>query len=166
MKMKESKPVDVFQTSNARGLYPSVLYNLMMLIDCRIGVIKYPQCTNQQDNSSFILTSSSSVLLWPLPSLHSCSWLAAVQRQNGTTADCFKQLHNCYSKYVVNNWQLVFALKALHIYYQCLPQLPSKYQLCLLPNQQIELTNPYDVWQIVLRIYKEHMPAVLERCSH
>ena len=59
MKMKESKPVDVFQTSNARGLYPSVLYNLMMLIDCRIGIIKYPQCTNQQDNSSFILTSSS-----------------------------------------------------------------------------------------------------------
>ena len=58
MKMKESKPVDVFQTSNARGLYPSVLYNLMMLIDCRIGVIKYPQCTNQQDNSSFILTGS------------------------------------------------------------------------------------------------------------
>ena len=30
----------------------------MMLIDCRIGIIKYPHCTNQQDNSSFILTSS------------------------------------------------------------------------------------------------------------
>ena len=112
---------------NPRGLYPSVLYNLMMLIDCRIGIIKYPQCTNQQDNSSFILTSSKlsppvTITQSPLLLLANCCPASKWDKSR-----LFQTVTQLLFKICCRQLIIDLPLNQCNL---CLTQLPFKYQYC------------------------------------